>query len=62
MKLTESYPAIADLGDPNRPTRLAEKFEELFNNGWTDAMEELANARDEKSNINILKNMVEARN
>jgi hypothetical protein len=34
----------------------------LYDNEWTDAMEELNNAGDEKSNINTLKNIVEARN
>ena len=54
--------AIADLGDSNRPTRLGEKFAELYDNEWADAMEELDSAGDEKSNINTLKNIVEARN
>lgn len=62
MKLTEVNPAIADLGDPNRPTQLGEKFREMYDNEWNNAMEELGNAGDEKSNINTLKNIVEARN
>ncbi|XP_076070950.1 uncharacterized protein LOC143042506 isoform X2 [Mytilus galloprovincialis] len=58
-KLTDGNPAIADLGDPNRPTQLGEKFSELYDNEWTDAMEELGNAGDEKSNITTLRNIVE---
>ncbi|VDI64688.1 Hypothetical predicted protein [Mytilus galloprovincialis] len=58
-KLTDGNPAIADLGDPNRPTQLGEKFSELYDNEWTDAMEELGNAGDEKSNIITLRNIVE---
>ena len=62
IKLTEGNREIAELGDPNRPTQLGEQFAELYDNEWTDAMEELDNAGDEKSNINTLKNIVEARN
>jgi hypothetical protein len=62
MKLTEGNREIAELGDPNRPTQLGAKFAELYDNEWTDAMEELDNSGDEKSNINTLKNIVEARN
>lgn len=59
MKLTEGNPAIADLGDPNRPTQLGEKFAEMYDNEWTDAMEELDG--DEQSSIKTLKTIVEAR-
>ncbi|XP_052263646.1 uncharacterized protein LOC127866855 isoform X3 [Dreissena polymorpha] len=31
----------ADLSDQNRPTKLAEKFSELYDNQWTDAFEDL---------------------
>ncbi|XP_052795703.1 synaptonemal complex protein 1-like isoform X4 [Mya arenaria] len=34
-------PNIADLGDPNRPTKLAEIFSELYDNQWTDAFEQI---------------------
>ena len=59
MKLTEGNPAIADLGDPNRPTQLGEKFAEMYDNEWTDAMEELGG--EEKASIKTLKTIVEAR-
>jgi hypothetical protein len=29
-KLTKGNPAIADLGDPNRPMKIAEKYGELY--------------------------------
>ena len=32
---------MADLSDLNRPTKLAEKFSELYDNDWTDAFEVL---------------------
>ncbi|XP_033743217.1 reticulocyte-binding protein 2 homolog a-like isoform X8 [Pecten maximus] len=49
-QLVDNNPAIADLSDPNRPLSLGEKFSELYDNEWTDAMEEisdvLSNERD----------------
>jgi hypothetical protein len=38
-KLTKGNPAIADLGDPNRPMKIAEKYGELYDNEWTNAMD-----------------------
>ena len=38
-KLTKGNPAIPDLGDPNRPMRIADKYGELYDNEWTDAMD-----------------------
>ena len=32
-------PNIADLSDNNRPTKLAEKYSELYDNEWTNAYE-----------------------
>eukprot|EP00105_Crassostrea_gigas_P043197 XP_019927345.1 PREDICTED: uncharacterized protein LOC105339240 [Crassostrea gigas] len=40
-KLTNNNPDIADLNDDNRPTKLAEKFGQLYDDEWTDSMEEL---------------------
>ncbi|KAJ8297679.1 hypothetical protein KUTeg_024210 [Tegillarca granosa] len=40
-KLTQGNADITDLGDENRPTKLAEKFSELYDNEWKDALEEL---------------------
>ncbi|XP_060582839.1 uncharacterized protein LOC132739189 [Ruditapes philippinarum] len=40
-KLTDNNPNIADLSDRDRPTKLAEKFAELYDNQWHDAFEEL---------------------
>jgi DNA-directed RNA polymerase subunit F len=40
-KLTDNNPNIADLSDRDRPTKLAEKFAELYDNQWSDAFEEL---------------------
>lgn len=40
-KLTDNNPGITDLSDPNRPTRLAEIFGEIYDNVWTDTLEGL---------------------
>lgn len=39
-KLTFNNPDIADLSDGNRPTKLAEKFGQLYDDAWTDSLEE----------------------
>ncbi|KAL5011700.1 hypothetical protein ScPMuIL_010251 [Solemya velum] len=53
-KLTRGNPAIADLSDVNRPTKLAEQFGELYDNDWTNAFEEIQNgySTDAKSSQN----------
>jgi hypothetical protein len=35
--LTDNNPQIADLSNKDRPTKLAERFQELYDNQWTDA-------------------------
>ncbi|XP_071126446.1 uncharacterized protein [Mytilus edulis] len=41
MRLTNNNPGIANLGDDNRPSKISERFSELYDNHWTDAMEAL---------------------
>ena len=36
-KLLNNNPAIADLSDADRPTKIAEQYSELYDNEWTDA-------------------------
>lgn len=38
-KLTDNNPNIADLSDKNRPTKLAERYAEIYDNEWTNAFE-----------------------
>ncbi|XP_063414689.1 transcription intermediary factor 1-alpha-like [Mytilus trossulus] len=38
-KLTKGNPSITDLGDPNRPMKISEKYGELYDNEWTDALD-----------------------
>lgn len=40
-QLTTNNPNIADLSDRNRPTKLGEKFEQLYDNEWSEAFEYL---------------------
>ena len=40
-KLNDNNPGIADLSDPNRSTKVAEKYNSLYDNEWTDALESL---------------------
>lgn len=42
-QLRKDNPNVTDLSDPDRPTKLAEKYTELYDNEWTDAFEELQN-------------------
>lgn len=44
-KLNDKNPNITDLSDSNRPTKIAEKYNELYDNEWTDALEELTEER-----------------
>ena len=41
VRLRKDNPNLADLSDALRPTKLAEKYTELYDNNWTDAFEEL---------------------
>ncbi|XP_052283557.1 uncharacterized protein LOC127880265 isoform X2 [Dreissena polymorpha] len=56
--LTNNNPNIADLNDPNRPTKLAEAFSELYDNEWTDAFEKLKDD-DEVKIVNSLLTMLQ---
>lgn len=40
-RLKNNNPAIVDLSDGNRPSKLAERFSELYDNEWTDVVEVL---------------------
>ncbi|XP_060608167.1 uncharacterized protein LOC132760245 [Ruditapes philippinarum] len=40
-KMQDGNPNITDLSDPFRPTKLAEKFREVYDEEWTRSFEEL---------------------
>ena len=54
-KLNENNSGIADLSDPNRSTKVAEKYNNLYDNEWTDALESLSfNNLDEEAGVRYL--------
>ncbi|XP_061184845.1 uncharacterized protein LOC133192856 [Saccostrea echinata] len=58
-KLTSNNPAITDLSDENRPFKLAEKFSQLYDDEWTDSLEEITSIGiDEETSISFLLNVV----
>ncbi|XP_062568535.1 uncharacterized protein LOC134230709 [Saccostrea cucullata] len=58
-KLTSNNPAITDLSDENRPLKLAEKFSQLYDDDWTDSLEEITSTGvDEKTSISLLQRVV----
>ncbi|XP_062586427.1 uncharacterized protein LOC134248029 [Saccostrea cucullata] len=50
-KLTYNNPAISDLSDVNRPQKIGEKFNELYDNQWTDSVDILSETMDEKEAV-----------
>ena len=47
-------PSIADLSDKNRPTKLGERFEQLYDNEWTDAFETLKSSLPSEKEVFIV--------
>lgn len=57
--MRQNNPEIADLSDTNRPTKIAERFSELYDNEWTEAFEKLTRKnKTEKEIINYLLSIV----
>ncbi|XP_076117502.1 uncharacterized protein LOC143085169 isoform X8 [Mytilus galloprovincialis] len=52
VKLRENNPAITDLNDPNRPMKLGEQFNELYENEWTEAFLELQDLKTDDTSLN----------
>lgn len=60
-KMLDGNPMITDLSDSNRPQKLSEKFNSLYDNSWTDAYEIVAKQTDDEKMVcgnllTILKN------
>jgi hypothetical protein len=54
-RLRDNNPNITDLSDQNRPTKIAEKMAELYDNQWTDAFDALEQTdKNEKEIITML--------
>lgn len=65
-RLTDNNPDITDLSDTNRPTKLAERYSELYDNEWTEAFSHLqtcdAYKNSEEEIISTLLEMLKVRN
>ena len=60
--LMHKNPDIADLSDDNRPTKIAERFSQLYDDQWTDAYDALMkDGQTERDVIRILLNIVHVR-
>ncbi|XP_076117424.1 uncharacterized protein LOC143085126 isoform X2 [Mytilus galloprovincialis] len=46
--LTDNNPNITDLNDPNRPVKLAEKLAKIYDDEWTDAVQDLEKKKSKK--------------
>ncbi|XP_053399565.1 uncharacterized protein LOC123557239 [Mercenaria mercenaria] len=58
-KMVDNNPDIADLSDPFRPTQLAEKFREIYDEEWTHAFEELDMvSHDESKIIDVISGLI----
>lgn len=61
IKLTSDNPDIDDFNDDNRPSKLAEKFGQVYDDPWTDAIEELTGMEtrlDERTAISFILRIV----
>ncbi|XP_052077699.1 uncharacterized protein LOC127715633 isoform X4 [Mytilus californianus] len=54
QKLTDGNPTITDLGNPNRPEKIGERWASLYTDEWTDVYEDLTEQNKRKSNNNEL--------
>ncbi|KAK3602810.1 hypothetical protein CHS0354_026361 [Potamilus streckersoni] len=60
QQMSDGNPNITDLSDPNRPSKLGERFSELYDNEWTNAFEGLTVTfgMNDKEAIDFLRNML----
>jgi hypothetical protein len=55
QKLKSNNPAITDLSDEDRPLKLAEKFSQMYDDEWTDSLEEISSIGfDDETSISFL--------
>lgn len=50
QKLTEGNLAITDLGNPNRPAKIGERWASLYSDEWTDVFEEIIQKNENQDN------------
>ena len=49
---------LTDLSDPNRPTKIAQMFSELYDNEWIDAFDELNKTLNEEDTTEQLNELI----
>ncbi|XP_061184512.1 uncharacterized protein LOC133192535 [Saccostrea echinata] len=54
-KLTYNNPGITDLSDKNRPQKIGENFNELYDNEWTEAVDQLSEDHGEEGAVQMLR-------
>ncbi|XP_053400483.1 uncharacterized protein LOC123558287 [Mercenaria mercenaria] len=54
----DNSPKIAHFSDKNRPTKLAERYKELYDNQWTNAYETVIKKYNEEKTIGVLINIL----
>ncbi|XP_052077696.1 uncharacterized protein LOC127715633 isoform X2 [Mytilus californianus] len=54
QRLTDGNPAITDLGNPNRPAKVGERWASLYTDEWTDVYEDLTKQNKRPGNNNEL--------
>lgn len=60
QQLTQGNPNITDLSDGNRPTKLGERFSQVYDDQWSEAFEALkAEGKQEKETVAELLNIVQ---
>ncbi|KAL3878223.1 hypothetical protein ACJMK2_030590 [Sinanodonta woodiana] len=60
QQMSEGTTYIPDLSDPNRPSKLGERYSELFDNEWTNAFEVLTEnfGKDDTEAIDVLRTIL----
>ena len=53
-RLRANNPAIADLSDPDRASKIGEQLSELYDNEWTDAFEQIKAASKKLADLDII--------
>lgn len=57
-KLTDGNPNFANLSDKNRPTKIGEKFGQVYDDEWSEAFDEIKRTSKDAEVYEILLNIV----
>ena len=53
MEMRDNNQDIDELGDPNRPMKIAERFREIYDNEWTNLLDYITDNTDATDDIAI---------